>query len=69
MQRGRTPLDAAGYASRLEENLIEGVRRIQFEADYLAGAGRELGGKMRAAHSSAALVVNALLRGGSGRRG
>lgn len=57
--RPNAAFDAAGYASRLEENLIEGVRRIQFEADYLAGAGRELGGKMRAAHSSAALVVNA----------
>jgi hypothetical protein len=50
--------DVAGYASRLEENLIDGVSRTQFEADYLAGAGRELCGKMRAAHSSAALVVN-----------
>jgi hypothetical protein len=50
--------DRDGYASRLEENLIAGVSRVQFEADYQAGAGRELGGKMRAAHSSAALVVN-----------
>ena len=51
--------DADGYSRRLDDNLIEGVSRNQFEADYLAGAGQELGGKMRAAHSSAALVVNA----------
>ena len=60
--RGAKPhavFDAAGYALHLEDNLIEGVSRNQFEADYLAGAGQELGGKMRAAHSSAALVVNA----------
>jgi hypothetical protein len=50
--------DAAGYSLRLEDNLIDGVSRNQFEADYLVGAGHELGGKMRAAHSSAALVVN-----------
>jgi len=50
--------DPAGYASRLEENLIAGVCRSQFDIDYQAGAGRELAGKMRAAHSSAALVVN-----------
>jgi hypothetical protein len=50
--------DSGGYASRLEDNLIKGVCRSHFETDYRAGAGRELGGKMRAAHSSAALVVN-----------
>ena len=56
--RPEAVFDATGYASRLEENLIDGVHPGQFEADYRAGAGRELGGKMRAAHSSAALVVN-----------
>ena len=50
--------DAAGYSLRLEDNLVEGVSRDEFEADYVAAAGQELGGKMRAAHSSAALVVN-----------
>jgi hypothetical protein len=50
--------DAAGYASTLEHNLVAGVSRDLFEADYRAGAGHELDGKMRAAHSSAALVVN-----------
>jgi hypothetical protein len=54
--------DAAGYSLRLDDNLIEGVSLSQFEADYLAGAGQELRGKMRAAHSSAALVVNAFAR-------
>jgi hypothetical protein len=50
--------DASGYASCLEDNLITGITRSQFETDFRAGAGRELSGKMRAAHSSAALVVN-----------
>lgn len=51
-------INAAGYVQRLEENLIEGVSRELFETDFSAGAGRELGAKMRASHSSAALVVN-----------
>jgi hypothetical protein len=50
--------DAGGYSLRLEDNLVEGVSRNEFEADYVAAAGQELGGKMRAVHSSAALVVN-----------
>jgi hypothetical protein len=54
--------DRSGYALRLEDNMIDGVSRQLFEADYLAGAGRELHGKMRAVHSSAALVVNTFAR-------
>jgi hypothetical protein len=50
--------DPAGYAVRLEDNLIPGVTRATFEDDFRAGAGRELDGKMRAAHSSSALAVN-----------
>jgi hypothetical protein len=52
------PFNAAGYASTLEGNLVFGVSRDLFEADYRAGAGHELDWKMRAAYSSAALVVN-----------
>jgi hypothetical protein len=58
----RAQFDAAGYALRLEDNLVDGVSKELFEADYRAGAGRELDGKMRAAHSSAALVVNTFAR-------
>ena len=50
--------DAAGYATGVEGNLVDGVSKDLFEADYRVGAGHELEGKMRAAHSSAALVVN-----------
>ncbi len=51
-------LDGLGYCARLEDNLLPSVPHGSFEADYLKGAGRELEGKMRAPHSSAALVVN-----------
>jgi hypothetical protein len=51
--------DAAGYALKLADNLVDKVSEDLFVADYRAGAGRELEGKMRAAHSSSALVVNA----------
>jgi hypothetical protein len=56
--RPRAQFDAAGYALRLEDNLVDGVSRELFEDDYRAGAGHELERKMRAAHSSSALVVN-----------
>ena len=54
--------DAAGYALKLADNLVDEVSEDLFEADFRAGAGRELDGKMRAAHSSAALVVNTFAR-------
>jgi hypothetical protein len=54
--------DLNGYAAKLNDNLIEGVSREQFEPDYASAAGRELEGKMRAAYSSAALVVNTFAR-------
>lgn len=60
--KSRAQFDAAGYAWKLEDNLVDGVSQELFEADYRAGAGRELDGKMRAAHSSAALVVNTFAR-------
>ncbi|MBL0158267.1 MAG: hypothetical protein IPP47_14360 [Bryobacterales bacterium] len=55
----RGQFDAAGYALSLDDNLICGVSRELFEADFREGAGHELEVKMRATHSSAALVVNA----------
>ncbi len=48
-----------GYAPRWEDNLINGLPLAEIERDFMKGAGRELDGKLRAAHSSAALVVNA----------
>jgi len=50
--------DQDGYASRWEENLMDGLPLADIVGDLGSGAGRELEGKLRAAHSSAALVVN-----------
>jgi hypothetical protein len=50
--------DGLGYATRWEENLAEGLPLAPIISDLSAGAGSELDGKLRAAHSSAALVVN-----------
>ena len=43
-------LDAKGYVREPSENLIEGVRLADFEADLRQGDGNELEGKFRAAH-------------------
>jgi hypothetical protein len=51
-------LDKNGYVNEAEQNLIEGVRLKDFEADLLQGDGNEMKGKFRAAHSSSALAVN-----------
>jgi hypothetical protein len=51
-------LDKNGYVSDPAQNLIEGVRLKDFEADLLQGDGNEMKGKFRAAHSSSALAVN-----------
>ena len=51
-------LDKKGYVSEASQNLIEGVRLENFEADLRQGDGNELEGKFLAAHSSSALVVN-----------
>lgn len=52
-------LDTKGYASRIEDVLLPGVERTDFERDLAAGAGNELDHKFLAAHSSSQLVVNA----------
>jgi hypothetical protein len=51
-------LDDRGYVTEAIQNLIEGVRPADFEADLQQGDGNELEGKFRAAHSSSALAVN-----------
>ena len=53
-----TVMDAKGYVREPSQNLIEGVRLVEFEADLKQGDGNELVGKFRAAHSSSALAVN-----------
>lgn len=50
--------DKNAYAPRWEDNLINGLPLREIASDLSAGAGRELDGKLCAAHSSAALVVN-----------
>jgi hypothetical protein len=47
-----------GYAANWEENLVAGSPLDEIRKDFTEGAGRELGEKFRAAHSSAALAVN-----------
>jgi hypothetical protein len=51
-------IDKNGYVGEASQNLIEGVRLEDFEADLLQGDGNEMKGKFRAAHSSSALAVN-----------
>jgi hypothetical protein len=51
-----------GYVAKLEDNLVAGVRRKDFEKDFAAGAGQELKEKMLAVHSSSALVINTFSR-------
>jgi hypothetical protein len=51
-------LGEKGYVSEASQNLIEGVRLDDFEADLRQGDGNELERKFRAAHSSSALAVN-----------
>jgi hypothetical protein len=51
--------DQHGLASRLEDNLLEGVTPSLFEADFQADGGEEMRGEMRAPHASSALAVNA----------
>jgi hypothetical protein len=56
---GSVGYDLRGYAPRWQDNLMPGLPLAEIERDLGAGAGRELDGKLRAAHSSAALAVNA----------
>ena len=55
-------IDSQGYVPRNWDNLIAGVRPIDFEADLRRGDGDELAYKFRAIDSSSALVVNAFAR-------
>lgn len=50
--------DAHGYVVELENNFVPGITRGDIEEAFGAGAGQELGGKMRAPWSSSALAVN-----------
>jgi hypothetical protein len=54
----RSVLDEKGYVREASQNLIEGVRLDDCEADLNQGGGNEMKGKFRAAHSSSALAVN-----------
>ena len=58
---GRDALGPDGYAVTLKANLLCPMSR-ETRADYAAGAGKELDRRMRAPHSSAALVVNTFER-------
>ena len=53
-----TEVDEKGYVAHASQNLVEGVRLADFEADLRQGDGNEMEGKFRAAHSSSALAVN-----------
>lgn len=50
--------DEKGYATIWTDNLLGGLPLKEISNDLGAGAGQELAGKLRAAHSSAALAVN-----------
>lgn len=50
--------DLQGYFAAPEDNLLPSVSLDTIRAELEAGAGGELGGKFRAAHSSSALAVN-----------
>jgi hypothetical protein len=52
------PHDKKGYAADSQVNLIPGVTTDMIQADYDNGSGKEWLSKIRAIHSSAALVAN-----------
>ena len=62
--RPEVVLDSSGYTRTIEDNLVEGVRVGDFEADLRGGGGGELESscgkkpKFYAVHSSSALAVN-----------
>src|SRR6266849_3097759 len=56
--RPEVSLSPSGYVEAIEDNLVPGVHRRQFETDLGKGNGNELAQKIRAAHSSSALAVN-----------
>ncbi len=55
-------LDAKGYVSKPEYNLVSGIEMKDFQEDFEGANGNELYKKFRAAHSSSALVVNTFAR-------
>jgi hypothetical protein len=62
-------VDPAGYVGRVEDNLLAGITREMFEADFSGAGGSELlprddgkPPKFCAVHSSAALAVNSFAR-------
>jgi hypothetical protein len=57
--RPHAEYDQRGYAARWQDNVLDGLPVADITSDFGTGAGRELDGKLCAAHSSAALVVNA----------
>jgi hypothetical protein len=50
--------DRKGYSPSWKDNLLDGLPLAEIAGDLAAGAGRELEGKLCAAHSSAVLAVN-----------
>ena len=54
-----TAMDDRGYVEDWRSNLLSGIDARKIAADLGAGKGGELASKFRAAHSSAALAVNA----------
>jgi hypothetical protein len=56
---GSGPYNSAGYVADVEDNLVPGVALEDIRDAFQRGRGSELNGKMRAAHSSSALAVNA----------
>ena len=56
--RPAAQIDDNGYVSAWRENLLDGIDPALIAADFGSAAGGELKDKFRAAHSSAALVVN-----------
>lgn len=51
-------ISPTGYVSDPSENLLDGIRLPDIEADFRQGDGNELEEKFRAAHSSSALAAN-----------
>ena len=51
-------VDAGGRTARLEDNLVEGIARESFEADFRASSGPEFEIEMREPHASSTLAAN-----------
>ena len=57
-QRSGLSHDAKGYVNDVRQNLVSGVTLEMIAGDYSQGSGQDLTSKMRAIHSSSALVAN-----------